>query len=581
MSVSIDEVSGLRYGQATDAGAKPRNEDSLGIRVPEGGLSSEKGVSIVIADGVSVAEAAREAADLCVLGMLNDYYSTPDTWQVKTSAHRVLTALNRWLYSEGQGFRDEGKGFVCAMSTLIIKGRRGHIFHVGDTRVWHFRDGRLEQVTRDHVQQVSNKITYLSRAMGLGLNLRIDYQVVEVQEGDIFLLTTDGVHDCVRQEALTSQLKESSNEVDFDAACESILELARQADSPDNLSCQMLSVQSLPRGGKADLFREQKQLAFPPDLEPGMKLEGWKVERLIDASPRSQVYLVTDQDSGAKAVMKTPSVNFQDDAGYVERFIMEEWIGKRVNSPHVVRSLDKKVSPKFLYFIMEYIEGKPLEQWMAENRRPDIAPVVEIVQQLVRGLRALHRKETIHQDLKPSNIILQPDGTAKIIDLGSVHIAGARESDRIIEKMRPLGTARYSAPEDRLGASPNPKSDQFSLAAITYEMLTGEHPYGNKYELATSAAQLARLNYTPSLKYNPLVPGWIDEALRKALRIDPIRRYNTLSEFIGDLEKPNPTFIQKASELPLIERNPLVFWKLLAALLAAALAVTLCLLITK
>ena len=157
----------FHYGQATDAGVKERNEDSIGIRIPDNtDLLATKGTAAVIADGVSTAECAREAADLCVLDFLNDYYSTPESWEVKTSGYRILTALNRWLFAEGQRFRNEGRGFVCAMSALVLKGRRAHIFHIGDTRVWRFRDGSLEPLTRDHSQRISRDREYLGRGDG-------------------------------------------------------------------------------------------------------------------------------------------------------------------------------------------------------------------------------------------------------------------------------------------------------------------------------------------------------------------------------------------------------------------------------
>lgn len=570
----------LRYGQATDAGVKPKNKDSLGVRIPEDPAAlSTKGIAAVIADGVSAAEAAREAADLCVLGFLNDFYSTPDTWQTKISGQRVLTALNRWLYSEGQGFRDASKGFVCAMSAVVVKGRQAHVFHVGDTRVWHFREGRIEPMTRDHAQQVSKTTTYLSRAMGLSLSLKIDYHVIDLRPGDALFLSTDGLHEHVSPKNIASGLSGVSD--DPNAVCENLLKQALANGSEDNLSCQLLWLDRLPAPTGDDVLHELHRLPFPPDLDPGMKLEGWEVQQLLDASPRSQLYIVENVDTGQRAVMKTPSVNFQDDPAYIERFVLEEWVGRRIDTPHVVKIVAKTRPPQFLFHLLEFVDGQPLDEWAKAARTPEVTAVVSIIEQAVEGVRVLHRHEILHQDLKPANLMIGPDGFVKVIDFGSVSVAGIRELDAPFDRGRNLGTTRYAAPEYRLGSTASPRSDQFSLAVIAYELLTGKHPFGEAFEAANSPGDFAKLRYTPAFRHNPLVPVWIDGALRKATRLQPEGRYEVLSEFVADLRRPNPAFIRSARELPMIERNPVRFWQALCLILAIGWLITLVILMIR
>ena len=192
-----NNVLTIDAGQKSVAGVKPQNEDSIGIHVPEGSALSTKGVAMVIADGVSAAEAGKEASETCVRGFLSDYYSTPDSWSVKQSAHKVLVALNRWLYGLGQRYIDAEKGYVTTFSALIIKSHSAHVFHAGDSRIYRLRGGELEQLTQDHVVKVSKETTYLARAMGIGLSLEIDYKKIEVEEGDLFISTTDGIHDWI------------------------------------------------------------------------------------------------------------------------------------------------------------------------------------------------------------------------------------------------------------------------------------------------------------------------------------------------------------------------------------------------
>jgi serine/threonine protein phosphatase PrpC len=170
---------GLSVGQHSVAGCKAQNEDAIGIRIPNGKLLASKGAAAVIADGVSAAEAGREASETCVSNFLSDYFSTPDVWTVKKSAQQVLTALNRWLYGRGQGYGDNQKGYVTTMSTLVFKSHTAHMFHIGDSRIYRLRDGELEQLTKDHATPISDHQTYLTRAVGLDVRLDVDYRAVK------------------------------------------------------------------------------------------------------------------------------------------------------------------------------------------------------------------------------------------------------------------------------------------------------------------------------------------------------------------------------------------------------------------
>ena len=167
----IDHLRGkvkVRAEQITDAGVKKeKNEDCIGLRVPEEPLLTTKGIVAVVADGVSASEAGKEASETCVKDFIADYYCTPDAWTVKTSAHRVLTALNRWLYSQSQQFVDVQKGYISTMSVLIIKSRTAYIFHIGDSRIYRLRNNDFEQITKDHVAVINKNTRYLSRAMGM------------------------------------------------------------------------------------------------------------------------------------------------------------------------------------------------------------------------------------------------------------------------------------------------------------------------------------------------------------------------------------------------------------------------------
>ena len=168
-----------------------------------------------------------------------------------------------------------------------------------------------------------------------------------------------------------------------------------------------------------------------------------------------------------------------------------------------------------------------------------------------------------HQDLKPDNVVLDENNNVKIIDFGSVYIAGINEIQAPIERDKILGTDEYAAPEYKLGKKSGTNSDMFSLAVIAYEMMVGKLPYGEKFARCNNAQDYSHVKYVPAYRLNPMVPIWVDGALKKGVSINSDLRYTSFSEFLLDLKKPNPLFLEKAQQ-PLIERDPALFWKVMS-----------------
>ena len=551
----------ISSGQYSDAGIKDSNDDACGVRVPEPSLLNTKGIAAVIADGMSGSEAGKEAAEACVRGFLTDYFTTPESWSTETAGEKILSALNRWLYAQGHHHYESTSAMVTTLSVLVIKSATAHLFHVGDTRIYRMRHGKLECLTNDHRVHVSAEKNYLSRAMGIELHMEIDYRSLPVEIDDIYLLTTDGVHDYLDDTALADFIYASGKELDKTASA--IVASALEQGSHDNVSCAILTVAELPHQNEHEFYQQFSELPFPPPLETGMVLDGYEIIRELHASKRTQVYLAQDRETHTLVIMKTPSVNYEDDPEYIDRFLHEEWAGRRIKNQHVLKILKPHKQRQCLYYVTEYIEGPTLRQWMHDNPQPAIEDVRNIVQQLAAGLRAFHRLEMIHQDLKPENIMIDEHGTVKIIDFGSTKIAGIEEITTPLDRQNMLGTRNYTAPEYLQGYAGSNVSDIYSLGVITYEMLTGELPYGDK-ELTPRKFKRAR--YNPAMRFNQDIPVWIDKTLEKATSIERNRRYTLLSEFTHDLAHPNQAFASRHAE-PLIERNPLLVWKGVALVL--------------
>ncbi len=554
----LQSVLNISFAQKSEAGRKAENQDTLGARIPEGQLLTAKGIALAIADGVSSSRAAREASQTAIAGFLTDYYATPDTWRTQQSAMRVIQSLNSSLWGRSQN-AIYGEGYLTTFSALILKGDSAFVFHVGDTRVYRLRDNNLEQLTRDHTQRIDRHTQHLSRAMGADPYLEVDMHSLELQPGDIFVLSCDGIHEAIPPTEFKQLLLDKRG--DLEGLVNEALRLALAHNSQDNLSIQVVRVEQLGTASQSDALQVLSRLPFPPVLSPGQTLDGLTIKRIMHESTRSQVYLVED-DQGKLLVMKTPSELFADDKAFIERFVMESWIGARIQSPSVVRVLPAPEARSCLYYLTEFIPGPTLTQLLRERGKLSILDAVELTEGLIRGLRAFHRKDTLHQDLKPDNIVLSSKGPM-IVDFGSCWVAGIAEAGTPIERDKVLGTLDYSAPEYRYGGTTSPASDQFSLAVLIYEMLTGKLPYGSEYSKAMDLKALQKLQYISAMKHNPLVPYWLDKAIEKALSINPSNRYEALSEWLQDLKRPNPQWLSRRAQ-PLLETHPEKVWKVLA-----------------
>lgn len=555
---------------------KSINEDAIGFRVPEGNILSTKGAVAVVADGVSSAEAGKEAAHRSVEAVLDNYFTTPELWSVKHAIQKTLTSLNSELYDLGREMPDEARGYICTLSMIVIKSHLAYLFHAGDSRIYSLsaEDNTFTQLTHDHVAAISNEKQYLIRAMGMDTTLNIDCSTVELHQGDIFYLDSDGIHDFLT-DAQIREIIEQGRE-DLQQACVNLVEAAIQAGSDDNLSCCLLQLDQLGVEEKEDFSERLTRLPFPPELYPGLKIDGYEVLQELWASERSQLYVVRDMHSAEELVMKTPSAKYDDDPAYIERFIAEEWIGSRIQHPNVVSVVpSKKASQHFLYYVMEKVPGITLQQWIEQNPEARPSVIAQLILHIAEGLQAMHAQQVVHQDLKPGNIMVLPDGNIKIVDFGAVYAPGLQEIFNPFEREIALGTMDYADPSYRYGINTYIKGDIYSLAVIAYEMFTGGRlPYGQRMERCKTLQDFYQLEYVPSYRHREIIPVWFDKALEKGCKNNPDERYDTLEALINDLQHPNPEFL-KDGYVGKEEGNTVFFWKILSFLWFTVLLVVL------
>lgn len=566
----------ISIGQFSSAGAKEANQDFHGLLVPEGDELVSKGIAIALADGISTSKLGAAAAETAVKCFLSDYYATSDAWSVQTCAERVIAATNSWMHAhnqraQGRTLTDENRerGMVCTFTGMVLKSRLAHLFHIGDARVARLCGKSVEPLTDAHRVYLGGGESYLGRAMGTDRHIEIDYRQVPLQAGDVFVLTTDGVHEYLTDTAMAAIASQSST---LESAAQAIGEAALANGSPDNLTVQIIRIDTLPDGSLEDVVGAEGILPPAPQLTPGQDFEGYAIEREIHSGSRSHVYLARDVTTGTRVAIKVPSTDHAHDNSQLQALLLEEWVARRVSNPHLLQAAPVRDRRTFAYSVTEYVEGQTLDVWMNDHQQPDFAEIRSILRQIASGLQALHRREMIHRDLRPRNVVINAEGTAKIIDFGSVHVAGLEEVAPGDDNSMFAGTMQFSAPELYLGQPASPVSDIYSLGVIAYRMLTGELPYGPRLANATTRAAQKKLRYTPVIERNPAVPDWMDAAIAKACAIDPANRYAELSEFVYDLSHPNPALAGPDAR-PLLERNPVLVWQVISASLAVMVVI--------
>lgn len=549
----------VTFGGYSSAGIKDENQDAFGALQPKGTVRDLKGVVAAVADGVSCSDNAQQASQMAVSQFIDDYYSAPDTWQVRTAASKILSALNTWLFHHGQNTLAKHNGFVTTFTSLIIKSNTAHIFHVGDSRLYRYRPGaeRLLSFTRDHVQKSSGK-PVLTRALGIDSCLEIDYKQEEVVSGDIFILTSDGVHEYITPAEIRQAI---DGDNDLERVAQTIVNHALNSGSEDNLTCLLIRVDELPIASIDEVHRQLTSLKIPPVLDVGMSIDGYEVKRVIHSGTRSHLYLVQHAEHHCPYVLKAPSENFSDDAQYLEGFVREQWVGMRIDHHSVMKTYPSAHNSQFLYLLAEYVEGQTLRQWMLDNPQPSLQKVREITQGIITSMRVLQRMEMVHRDLKPENIMITPDGEIKLIDFGTVKVKGLNEISSPLKDGVPVGSVDYIAPEYLLQGADDFRSDIFSLGVMVYEMLSGRLPYQMSHAHRRMPSDLSEWQYQPIREHKKAIPEWIDSAIKKAVSPSIAKRYDAFSEFLNDLHQPNHQLVEYYKKSPLIERNPVMVWQ--------------------
>jgi serine/threonine protein kinase len=516
---------------------------SHGIAREEGTPSSDafdvrawdQTVIAVLSDGAGSGEPAREAAQRAVNSLIEHYSARPRSWSPQQALMTFARILNQSLYQESQ-VRYERSEMVATLAAVVIEGDTLHGINLGDSAVCLWREGKLNTLSTAHVEPERSHI--LTRALGMSAEIEPSCFTLTLQDGDVAFLCSDGVSNHVSEPELTTALSRHSS-------ARSIVLTARQQAKPETLDDMSALVLDIHQIGRLHAMNA-RALTIPAVLNKGDKIDGYELVRAFHGT--SRVWLA--EKDGHRVVMKFAPTEAADSPQHLEAFTHEIWNATRAQSAHFVRAYELP-GQTMRYYLMEFADAPSLAAVLRE-RVLSVDSAIALGRFLAEAAQTLLRLDLAHGDIKPENILCIGDYTRltfKLVDLGS--------AAAIFSVFSRAGTASYLAPERFHSAPISERTEIFAVGVTLYQALTGRLPYGQIERFQTPAFHPAkRLS-----KINPNIPSWLEAVIHRAIAIKPQRRYQHYSELLHDLNHPDRVQPFYETDTPLLERNPLAFYK--------------------
>ena len=555
-----------RIGFASEQGKRATNDDFVVMQEAELGGRGVAEALAAIADGIS-GPGGRLAAETVARGFLDGYLNQPPTLGVGQAALKSLTAINRWVFSQGR--QDQKlRNMATTFSALILRGRVAYVLHVGDTRIYRLRAGRLQCLTQDHTHSHPDMQHVLHRAVGLEETVRADYATHDLQAHDRYLLCSDGVHATLDAARLNALLAERSAP---EEAARRIVDEALSARSQDNATALVLDVLAVPSAERVDL---ETLVADMPILElpkPGDVVDGFRLLEIVSDGRYSRLFRAEDTQDGRDLILKFPHPRVAAETSYRRAFVREAWVASQVRSPFVGEVIEISASRQTrLYLVMPFYPGETLEKRLVRQPPVSLEEGVRIGIQLAKAVYALNRRHIVHRDIKPENVMLAPTGDLRLLDLGVARLPGL-EAGAADEEIP--GTPSYMAPELFNGAIGDERSDMYALGVSLFRLLSGgQYPFGEVE--AFSRPRFGKR--MPLTRYRSDLPAWLDAMLARATAVDPAERYGDAMELVFEFEQNlahGPRVVTQ--RVSLYERNPVRFWQIISLLLFLTLLVVL------
>jgi len=258
----------------------------------------------------------------------------------------------------------------------------------------------------------------------------------------------------------------------------------------------------------------------------------YRVMRKLGAGGMANVYLAEDQELGRRVAIKILNERHAGDEQFVERFRREAKNAASLSHQNIVSIYDRGEAEGTYYIAMEYLNGRSLRELILSRGPAPMSVAVDYARQILAALRFAHRNGIVHRDIKPHNVLVDPEGHVKVTDFGIAR-AGASQ---MTEEGSIIGTAQYLSPEQARGTQVDQRSDLYSLGIVLYEMLTGEVPFTGDSPVEIAMKHLSATP-PPLREKRPEMPTSLEMVVLRALAKDPAARYQTADEMDADLER--------------------------------------------
>jgi predicted Ser/Thr protein kinase len=278
----------------------------------------------------------------------------------------------------------------------------------------------------------------------------------------------------------------------------------------------------------------------------------YELLELVGSGGMSGVWKAHDRLLDRTVAIKILHEQFTDDEEYVERFRREARSVAQLSHPNIVTVIDRGEEEGRQYIVFEYVEGENLKQVVERSGRLPVRDALEMALQMGRALAFAHDRGLVHRDVKPQNVLINDDGQAKMTDFGiarSVDVQGVTITGTV------LGTSEYIAPEQARGQRVDALTDVYSLGVVLYELLTGGVPFQGENFVAIA---LRHVNEPPPsvIERRPDVPPRVALAVERAMAKRPEDRFESMDEFVAELEEAVAEMDPSSEQATMIARRP-------------------------
>lgn len=490
----------------------------------------------IVCDGVGSASEGAEAAKRTTSYLMNNFKIRPKSWTIEKTIKTFIKSINSILYQESQ-INYERSELVTTLSIVVIEGNKLYGANVGDSRIYLYRDSVIKQLSLDHAMDEVGFENVLTGAIGIDSEVEPYYFENLIQKDDKILLCSDGLYNILSSNRLETGISSGASSLVKKAS------KLMEDNLPDDTTAVVLEIQ---KADEREILKRQV-LEIPQNLKQGQIIDGYVLEKSLIQNNRTWLC----KKKTKQYVLKFAPLEAIDDTVILDLFVKEAWNAKRLKADF----FPKAVIPKnrtARYYVMQLLDGENLELYL-KNKKISIDDAVKLSQTLLQMSQYLLAKDLVHGDIKPHNIIVQKDEnealTFKIIDFGSITEIFSTDSK--------AGTPSFLSPQRFQNEAISETSEVFAIGVTLYLALTKKYPYGEIEPFQNPTFKEAQ---KPS-KYNSNIPDWLDSVILRAISLSKERRYEHYTEMMYELKSPDkvkPYFNEKAS---LIERSPVMFYR--------------------